>query len=103
MCSIGHASNTLLNMQGGKGGGKQKQQKQSAIPQAGAAVLPWRRPEVIMHNLLLVESFSRIVGRSVNAICTADSSQLDHQLAKDVLLTGRSLPGALLQGSRKWT
>ncbi len=51
-------------MQGGKGGGKQKQQKQSVIPQAGTAMLPWRRPEVIMHNLLLVESFSRIVGRS---------------------------------------
>ena len=53
----------LSALQGGKGGGKQKQ-KQSAIPQAGTAVVPWRRPEVVMHNLLLVESFSRIVGRS---------------------------------------
>jgi hypothetical protein len=55
---------TSALLQGGKGGGKQKQ-RQSAIPQAGTAVVPWRRPEVIMHNLLLVESFSRIVGRSV--------------------------------------
>ena len=53
----------FLCWQGGKGGGKLKQ-KQSAIPQAGTAVVPWRRPDVIMHNLLLVESFSRIVGRS---------------------------------------
>ena len=60
----GHHDNCSRMVQGGKGSGKQKQQKQSAIPQAGSAMLPWRRPEVIMHNLLLVESFSRIVGRS---------------------------------------
>ena len=58
------STETSLLLQGGKGGGKQKQ-KHSAIPQAGTAVVPWRRPEVIMHNLLLVESFSRVVGRSV--------------------------------------
>ena len=69
-------------MQGGKGGGKQKQQKQSVIPQAGSAVLPWRRPEVIMHNLLLVESFSRIIGRSEppSTICTS-VREVSHLLA----------------------
>ena len=79
-------------VQGGKGGGKQKQQKQSAIPQAGSVMLPWRRPEVIMHNLLLVESFSRIIGRSEPSCTVASTLRLHAQTpAHEVLRAGMSI------------
>ena len=52
---------------GGKGGGQKKGPGSLAdIPKPPE---PWKDPEVIMENLLLVESFRRKVGRSVLHQC----------------------------------
>lgn len=61
---VGRVVTLCPSPQGGKKGGGGKEKKGSSIPQSGAPrPAPWRDPTVIMHNLLLIESFSRQVGR----------------------------------------
>jgi hypothetical protein len=65
--SQAQAACRLVNLQGGggsgkKGGGQKKGPSTLVIPPKPPAV-PYLSTDVIMHNLILVESFSRKVGR----------------------------------------
>jgi hypothetical protein len=57
----------VIRVQGAKKGGQKKGQGGggggSGIPQAGAVKRPYTDTDVIMQNLLLVENFSRKLGR----------------------------------------
>ena len=59
--------NETIHAQGAKKGGQKKGQNGSGggsgIPQAGAVKRPYTDTDVIMQNLLLVENFSRKLGR----------------------------------------
>lgn len=66
----------MFRLQQGKKGKSGKQKKgpgslmdipQSDVPAEEAALEPYQETEVIMNNLLLVESYSRNVGRYANA------------------------------------